>query len=233
LLLDQYRKKSQLFGGDLNHNVVLVPLGGDFYYESINEARSQFSNYERLIDYINLNKSMNANVRFGTLSDYFELLKEKNKRNLRTLSGDFFTYADKTDRYWSGYYTSRPFYKRLDRIVEHYLRAAELTFSLSNLKGADNTDLYKMMLIARRNLSIFQHHDGIAGTSKSYVMKDYGNMFVLISFLCKKMLKMCNFGHVLKALWFFRNFKRSHRKLLKLFNQKIIKRFKCKLSSYS
>lgn len=119
---------------------------------------------------MNSNSDMNVNVRFGTLGDYFELMKQNNEiisKKPRTFSGDFFTYADRNDHYWSGYFTSRPFNKRLDRIVEHYLRSAEITFSLTNLLSlktksdfVDKNDLYKKLLVARRYLALFQHHDG-------------------------------------------------------------------------
>ncbi|TYI63587.1 hypothetical protein E1A91_D09G028900v1 [Gossypium mustelinum] len=190
-LLDQYRKKSTLY----RTNTLLVPLGDDFRYVSIDEAEVQFRNYQMIFDYINSNPSLNAEAKFGTLDDYFQTLKDEADRinyslpreigsgqvvGFPSLSGDFFTYADREQDYWSGYYVSRPFFKAVDRVLEQTLHASEMLMAFlfgycQRIQCEKLPTVYAYKLTAaRRNLALFQHHDGVTGTAENHVVLDYG-----------------------------------------------------------
>ncbi|MCP9260634.1 Alpha-mannosidase [Dirofilaria immitis] len=180
-----------------NTNVVLVPLGDDFRYDTELEWNKQYVNYMKLFKYMNEQNRWNVNARFGTLDDYFRLVHERlneDSDKLPVLSGDFFTYADRNDHYWSGYYTSRPFHKRFDRVLQHYIRTAEILYSFMRMKEVDKGNalrLFELLVEARRSMNLFQHHDGITGTSKDEVMADYGQkMYEAIKIPRKSYLRL-------------------------------------------
>ena len=136
------------------------------------------------MEYINNSTDLNTQVKWGTVSDYFDHIKNKPDK-FPTLSGDFFTYADRFDHYWSGYYTTRPFNKNLDRVLESSLRRTEILFSFQRAKEdvkKKKEDVEKLTT-ARNTLSLFQHHDGITGTAKPRVVDDYGSRYLDISTL--------------------------------------------------
>uniref|UniRef100_A0A8D3CJV9 Alpha-mannosidase n=1 Tax=Scophthalmus maximus TaxID=52904 RepID=A0A8D3CJV9_SCOMX len=186
LLLDQYRQKSRLFRSP----VLLVPLGDDFRFVESSEWDAQFYNYQKLFDYFEQHPELHVKARLGTLSDYFHALERRLSAagtTLPTLRGDFFTYADRDDHYWSGYFTSRPFYKRLDRTLEASLRSSEILFSLTlaamrsfrgdgrPVAGFPTREHFGRLTAGRRSLALFQHHDAVTGTARDPVVVDYGN----------------------------------------------------------
>uniref|UniRef100_A0A182Q2M7 Alpha-mannosidase n=1 Tax=Anopheles farauti TaxID=69004 RepID=A0A182Q2M7_9DIPT len=175
MIVDQWRKKSVLY----RTRNVLIPLGDDFRYTTSSEWEAQRVNFERLFDYINNEPSLNVEVKFATLQDYFDAVRVTSKETggldqFPSLSGDFFTYADVNQDYWSGYFTSRPYHKRQDRILLHYIRSAEMLHAWNAWEPASEwKTLTNRLEYARQQLSLFQHHDGITGTAKDYVMEDY------------------------------------------------------------
>uniref|UniRef100_A0A0D6QZR4 Alpha-mannosidase 2 n=1 Tax=Araucaria cunninghamii TaxID=56994 RepID=A0A0D6QZR4_ARACU len=73
-----------------------------------------------------------------------------------------------------------PFFKAVDRVLEETLRGAEILFAfvLSSCQKSECTQFplpfAEKLIAARRNLALFQHHDGVTGTAKNHVVSDYG-----------------------------------------------------------
>lgn len=198
-LVNQYKKKATLYRSD----VLLVPLGDDFRYNTVKEWDDQRINYEKLFEYINKDESLNVEAKFGTLQEYFDEVRSSPQFNeMPTLSGDFFTYADRDDSYWSGYFTTRPFHKHLDRILMNYLRSAEMLHAWSTWDASSGFD--DLLQTARRALSLFQHHDGITGTARERVVRDYYQKMTEAMKACKFVIQQAAYRHLTEPLvWYF------------------------------
>lgn len=72
-------------------------------------------------------------VRFGTLSEYFTELETSQTRPFPTFTGDFFPYSDRSDQYWTGFYTTRPHHKYLARRIQSLLRLYSQYFVMTIL----------------------------------------------------------------------------------------------------
>lgn len=150
------------------------------------EWDQQYTNYQMLLEHINANPSRyHANIQWGTLKDYFKEVRARMK-DFPTLQGDFFPYGDifteGRPAYWTGYFTTRPYWKLLDRQLQAVLRSAEILYTWAWARTNQITNVrvsqflekdYEKLVKARENLALFQHHDGITGTSKAHVMHDY------------------------------------------------------------
>ena len=178
-LVRQFRLKN----ANYKQKVMLLPHGGDFHYQEADKWDRQYRNMKLFMNYINERENeFKIKIRFGTFKDYFtELNRQRTVHNLDfpVISGDFFTYTEAQD-YWTGYFTTRQFDKRLGRELQESLRAAELFAAISfekelhiHMPENKRKKMLSDLVIARQNLGIFQHHDAITGTSRAHVVKDY------------------------------------------------------------
>lgn len=101
------------------------------------------------------------------------------RHSLPDYQGDFFTYCDEQQDYWSGYFTTRPFMKGLTRSTQAILRTGEILATLARgnegLKTEQWNKWFDSLQTARRNVALFQHHDGVTGTARRAVVQDYAN----------------------------------------------------------
>ena len=179
-LYEQYRITADLY----QHKALYIGLGEDFSYSQPGDWDRIYQNYEMLINYINSKKEWKMKVKFGTLAEYFDAIRDDEKRQsinkFPVLSGDFFPYSDYRNDYWTGYYTTRPFNKQHSRDIQALIRAADIfhAYAYSYTKHwkvpyVGYRSVTTKLRLARRELGMFLHHDGITGTSVSMVINDF------------------------------------------------------------
>lgn len=143
-------------------NHIMFTMGTDFQYQY---AHTWFRNMDKLIHYVNLDGRVNA--LYSTPSVYLDA-KYAADQSWPLKTEDYFPYADGPNAYWTGYFTSRPAFKRYVREMSgYYLTSRQLEFLRGRSSSGPNTDLLGDAL------AIAQHHDAVSGTSKQHVADDY------------------------------------------------------------
>ena len=182
LLYEQYRITAELY----KFNTLYIGLGEDFSYSKSNDWDLIYTNFKKLMHFMNKQKSWNVTIKFGTIREYFNIVKENDQhfpsKYFPIISGDFFPYSDWNNEYWTGYYTSRPFQKqflrdlgRIISIADVYLvfRRSHSQILKNKMAASEILELELSLRGARREYLTFQHHDAITGTSTQEVTRQY------------------------------------------------------------
>ncbi|KAL3318583.1 mannosidase, alpha, class 2B, member [Cichlidogyrus casuarinus] len=181
---------------------VIVPMGCDFTYQN---AHKNFHSTDVLIKFANqlYDQGKSRYKLVYSTPDCYTLAVNKafNRRGqIPQKDGDFFPYASEGDRYWTGFYTSRPTFKYYVRKSSNELRLCEqVHFSesaallasthrlQSQMNFAPSAELQRQVDEARQKLQanndaidalrktvgLSLHHDAITGTAKQQVAFDY------------------------------------------------------------
>jgi hypothetical protein len=146
---------------------LMILFGDDFEYDNLNVATEDFARIERLMAY--MTEHMGVNMRFGTPSEYFDILAAK-KQTFKHYSGDFLPYqtpkgASPAKLYWTGFFATRPLLKKHIAYSLKLNRAANLASGLG-LNQNYNSESVAYTL----------HHDAITGTCRPHVIANYEQM---------------------------------------------------------
>jgi hypothetical protein len=192
---------------------IMVTMGSDFHFQN---AAVNFANIDLLMttimeyqewgifdaaDYFGP-RFDRVNVFYST-PNYYTV--QKNNETLRYYAApnhtesdsqlwsikkdDFFPYADCPHCYWTGYFTSRTAFKRLERVASAFLQGARQLDSLPrgnstsallkgehalcDCRGFVSCECTPHLFELEDALGVAQHHDAVSGTAKQHVADDY------------------------------------------------------------
>jgi hypothetical protein len=93
---------------------------------------------------------------------------------LSTKTDDFFPYSDCEHCFWTGYFTSRASFKRLERVASSFLLGARQIESMLDYTGEpDPLQCQRPFHKLEDASGVAQHHDSVTGTAKQHVANDY------------------------------------------------------------
>lgn len=155
---------------DYKTNHLIMTFGNDFTFSN---PRKWFDNLDKLIYYVNqdtrLVGSRRVNVFYSTPDCYLNAVN-KVHTTWETKLDDFFPYADRPYRLWTGFFTSRPSLKYNVRQTGNFLQTVRKLAAFAKLNDMSTADSIGTL---ERAMGVLQHHDAVSGTEKQHVADDY------------------------------------------------------------
>ena len=169
----------------LKHKNIMFLFGDDFKFKdntlflNIDTLIKVFNNYTR-----NNNEDLkmkfdtqdNINFFYSTPERYFDSIKKElseNGKDLDTYSNIDF-YPLRTDCFWTGFFTSRPYLKGHIRASSNIFYSFSQFHSFNRLMNEKiDSNTIENLNELREAVAIAQHHDAITGTCMQYVSNYY------------------------------------------------------------
>ncbi|XP_039626448.1 lysosomal alpha-mannosidase [Polypterus senegalus] len=152
-------------------NHIIMTMGSDFQYEN---ANLWYKNMDKLIRYVNEQQKHGSNVSvfYSSPSCYLNELHQSNL-TWSVKDDDFFPYADGPHDFWTGYFTSRPAFKRYERMSNNFLQICNQLEVLGGKSSREGPNGRGESDTLKEAMAVAQHHDAVSGTEKQHVANDY------------------------------------------------------------
>lgn len=113
---------------------------------------------------------------YSTVEKYVNAVQKENQ-TWPVYYNDFFPFAEDSQEYWSGPFSSRGAFKKQVKDYSSLLHAQSKMFArrMIDQKSTDKEikEVLQVQDDAIDSLALSQHHDGISGTEVQYVANDY------------------------------------------------------------
>ena len=153
---------------------IAILMGDDF------GGSNQYTAYKQLdafVDYCNGVQKSNMTFAYSTPSKYLAALKQENLAWSVVRNHDFMPYQMNANKYWTGYFSSRP---GLKKQVKDYSSLLHSQFKLFARKLLDQKSTDEQISKVKEQdydtediLTVLTHHDAITGTEFQFVAQDY------------------------------------------------------------
>ena len=155
--IEEFYQKVMWQANRTRGNHIMMTMGSDFQWEA---AHEWYINLDKLIKHANEDGRMH--VFYSSPAEYAEAKYAEAKAGTVTWpldsgnNSDFFPYADGPHHFWTGYFTSRPAFKRYVRLTSAFMNAVR---QMQSLGGPSFAGVERLQTFEEAQ-GVAQHHDG-------------------------------------------------------------------------